>query len=89
MKRALSKLAGLLAVVLLLSALCTTALAADTTLSFTAPSGVTFQLYSAQKNFGSTTGKKGDCHFHRHGGGDHYLLLCRTGCGELLLHRIR
>lgn len=58
MKRALSKLAGLLAVVLLLSALCTTALAADTTLSFTAPSGVTFQLYSAQKNFGSTTGKK-------------------------------
>ena len=58
MKRALSKLAGLLAVVLLLSALSMTASAADTTLSFTAPSGVTFQLYSAQKNFGSTTGKK-------------------------------
>ena len=58
MKKAFSKLAGLLAVVLLLTVLPMTASAAETTLSFTAPEGVTFQLYAAQKNFGSTTGTK-------------------------------
>lgn len=58
MQKAFSELAGLLAVVLLLSVLSVTALAAETTLNFTAPSDVEFQLYSAAKNFGSTTGTK-------------------------------
>ena len=56
MQKAFSKLAGLLAVVLLLSVLSVTALAAETTLSFTAPSDVEFQLYSAAANFSSKSG---------------------------------